>query len=48
MKIILSTAGQSVAPFLVIGSGIAGLYTALKLAEIDANNFNHQRYPGRK
>ena len=36
MKINLSTAGQSVAPFLVIGSGIAGLYTALKLAEIDA------------
>ena len=34
MKISVSTAGQSVAPFLVIGSGIAGLYTALKLAEI--------------
>ena len=34
MKISVSTSGLEVAPFLVIGSGIAGLYTALKLAEI--------------
>lgn len=34
MKITLSTAGLSRTPFLVIGSGIAGLYTALKLADI--------------
>ena len=33
MKISVSTTGHKVAPFLVIGSGIAGLYTALKLAE---------------
>src|SRR5690606_39118295 len=34
MKITLSTAGLNRTPFLVIGSGIAGLYTALKLADI--------------
>lgn len=34
MKISLSTAGLRTSPFLVIGSGIAGLYTALKLAEL--------------
>ncbi|HHT48959.1 MAG TPA: L-aspartate oxidase [Firmicutes bacterium] len=34
MKISVSTTGLEVAPFLVIGSGIAGLYTALKLAEL--------------
>ncbi|HBL37470.1 MAG TPA: L-aspartate oxidase, partial [Firmicutes bacterium] len=34
MKITVATTGLKVAPFLVIGSGIAGLYTALKLAEI--------------
>ncbi|HHW11713.1 MAG TPA: L-aspartate oxidase [Firmicutes bacterium] len=34
MKMKLSTAGLRTTPFLVIGSGIAGLYTALKLAEI--------------
>ena len=33
MKISVSTTGLEVAPFLVIGSGIAGLYTAHKLAE---------------
>ncbi|NLM37282.1 MAG: L-aspartate oxidase [Firmicutes bacterium] len=34
MKIKLSTAGLHTTSFLVIGSGIAGLYTALTLAEI--------------
>ena len=34
MKITFSPAGLGTTPFLVIGSGIAGLYTALKLAEI--------------
>ena len=43
----IATNNLQTTPFLIIGSGIVGLYTALKLSELDVVTFVDQGNPGR-